>query len=61
MLKSVIEGKSYWNQYEKCREVKRGVEKCEQCPGGREVGEPLASVMEVATNILPKMFECLSV
>ena len=40
---------------EKCREVKRGVEKC---PGGREVGEPLASVMEVATNILPKMFEC---
>ena len=43
---------------EKCREVKRGVEKCEQCPGGREVGEPLASVMEVATNILPKMFEC---
>ena len=43
---------------EKCREVKRGVEKC---PGGREVGEPLASVMGVATNILPKMFECSSV
>ena len=58
MLRSVIEGKSYWNQYEKCREVKRGVEKC---PGGREVGEPLASVMGVATNILPKMFECSSV